>query len=74
MTNGVSQGSVLGPLLYIIYANDIVKKIKNSGFTFYADDTVLYSKKKSLQRAQTDLQEDLDGLSEWCVENDIYQC
>ena len=72
VTNGVPQGSVLGPLLYIIYANDIVKKIKNSGFTFYADDTVLYSKKKSLQRAQTDLQEDLDGLSEWCVENDIY--
>ena len=72
VTNGVPQGSVLGPLLYIIYANDIVKKIKNSGFTFYADDTVLYSKKKSLQRAQTDLQEDLDGLSEWCVDNDIY--
>ena len=69
---GVPQGSVLGPLLYIIYANDIIKKIQNSGFTFYADDTVLYSKKKSLRLAQRELQEDLDGLSEWCINNDIY--
>ena len=72
VNQGVPQGSVLGPLLYIIYANDIVGKIKNSGFTFYADDTVLYSKKKSLVQSCEGLQEDLDNLSDWCNENDIF--
>ena len=69
---GVPQGSVLGPLLYIIYANDIADRIKNSGYTFYADDTVLYSKKKSLVQAGIELQQDLDSLANWCVDNDIY--
>ena len=63
---GVPQGSVLGPLLYIIYANDIVDRIHNSGFTFNADDMVLYSKKNSLERARIDRQKDLDSLSNWC--------
>ena len=69
---GVPQGSVLGPLLYIIYANDIGDRIKNNGFTFYADDTVLYSKKRSLEESRVDLQKDLDGLANWCVDNEIY--
>ena len=69
---GVPQGSVLGPLLYVIYSNDITEKIRNSGFAFYADDTVLYSKKKSTVQAGIDLQEDLDGLTDWCISNKIY--
>ena len=69
---GVPQGSVLGPLLYVIYSNDIVEKIKNSGFAFYADDTVLYSKKKSLDQAGIDIQKDLDGLTDWYTTNKIY--
>ena len=70
VAQGVPQGSVLGPLFYIIYANDIADKIKNRGFTFYADDTVLYSKKKSLPKAGADLQEDLHNLSDWYTTND----
>ena len=44
---GVPQASVLGPLLYIIYSNDIADRIKSCNFTFYADDMVLYSKKRT---------------------------
>ena len=72
VNQGIPQGSVLGPLLYIIYSNDISEIIKNSGFTFYADDTVLYSKKKSLTQASIELQEDLNDLADWCTENEIY--
>ena len=64
---GVPQGSVLGPLLYIIYANDIVDRIKNCKFTFYADDMVLYSTKNSLIQTSLELQEDLDSLTNWCI-------
>ena len=72
VNQGVPQGSVLGPLFYIIYSNDIIEKVKKSGFTFYADDTVIYSKKKSLEQAGADIQEDLDGLSQWCTQNDLF--
>ena len=72
ITQGVPQGSVLGPLFYIIYADDIKRRIKKSSYTFYADDTVLYTNKKNLPTACKHLQNDLDNLLSWCDENGIY--
>ena len=39
--SGVPQGSVLGPLLFLIYVNDLVENIK-SNIKFFADDTLLF--------------------------------
>ena len=69
---GVPQGSILGPLLYIIYANDIKDTLTNSKVAFYADDTVLYSSNKDLTKAMANIQKDLDSISEWYKLNGIY--
>ena len=42
IASGVPQGSVLGPLLFLIYINDLERNIKSS-IKFFADDTMLFS-------------------------------
>ena len=59
--SGVSQGSILGPLLFLIYTNDIVLDIRCEIFLF-ADDTVL-----SIQTVNNDLNKFSRWVSQWLV-------
>ena len=61
--SGVPQGSVLGPILFMIFINDLLQRIKNEGKLF-ADDTKLLGIIKS-EMDNIGLQEDLDILKEW---------
>ena len=60
ITQGVPQGSVLGPPFYIAYANDLSKILKHCKRAMYADDTVLYTSHKNFDVSIRDLQEDID--------------
>ena len=71
VTQGVPQGSVLGPLFYIIYANDINKIIKSCNIALYADDTVLYTASANFDVSTRKIQKDMNALSVWCEQNGI---
>ena len=66
VTSGVPQGSILGPLLFIIFINDIDCKII-SALSKFADDTKVYRTVGKVERAFT-LQEDLHSLYKWSTD------
>lgn len=65
VTVGVPQGSILGPLLFIIYVNDLPQCLEYCKIILYADDTLIYYSAKSTQDVQTFLKEDLESASLW---------
>ena len=65
------QGSVLGPLLFLIYINDLSVEIKKSTVHHFADDTNLIIKNKSAKILTRDLNIDLAMLSKWLWANKI---
>ena len=65
--SGVPQGSVLGPLLFLIYINDLERNI-NSNINFFADDTMLFSIIKDPTLSAANLNHDLDLIYKWAYQ------
>lgn len=64
VTSGVPQGSVLGPLLFLLYINDMPDCVQYSNLRLFADDSLVYNTVQSTSDSKN-LQEDLNRLIKW---------
>ena len=69
---GTAQGSILGPLIFILYVNDIFEALNSDTSTFmYADDTLLVCKSDNITTATEKAQKALEEMVVWCEENEL---
>jgi ribonucleases P/MRP protein subunit RPP40 len=73
--SGVPQGSVIGPFLFVVFINDLSRRIKNK-LKIYADDTKIFSMMRNTDDQKTlqmDLDEALKWSKEWLLEFQYWQ-
>lgn len=70
VTCGVPQGSILGPLLFLIYVNDMSAAIKNK-LLLYADDSAILVSAKNKHDIENTLCHDLNIVSQWLICNKL---
>ena len=71
MISGVPQGTVLGPLLFLIMIADIDNGVSDSNLISFADDTRLYSGVEDVTDCDN-LQFDLDTVYDWASSNNMF--
>ena len=68
---GVPQGSILWPLLFLIYSNDIINSSNVMSFVLYADDNTVYAQHDSIDGAIQILNSELTKVAEWFDSNKL---
>ena len=71
VTTGIPQGSVLGPILFTLFTNDLPAAIKMGSLFMYADDTSIFCIGESADAAIASLNRALQEVYRWCLENPL---
>ena len=71
VTYGTLQGSCLGPLIFLIFTNDLYRHLVYSSAILFADDTTLHKTHRNLTYLQWCMEDDLNTLSDWFAANKL---
>ena len=69
--SGVPQGSILGPLLFLIAYDELIEVLIHRKITMYADDTAIYTSDKPFSTIKSNLTEDFARIATWLEENQL---
>ena len=72
IVTGVPQGSILGPLLFVIHVNDLPDIVRHCSILMYADDTVLFFSGVSASIIEDKLNAELELVGSWLVDNSLF--
>ena len=69
ITIGVPQGTVLGPILFLLFVNDLSNVVKDTSINVYADDVVIYASHADIDQVRTHLQAAINEVAKWYSTN-----
>ena len=73
INQGIPQGTIVGPMLFLIFINDVPLYVENSSMYIYADDATLISSSRwdNISPMNNNIQKDLENIQHWAIMNKI---
>lgn len=71
ISSGVPQGSILGPILFLIYINDITIDNPEMNIDLFADDSTMHESSNNVHDIQIKLQQNINCITKWCKTNNM---